>query len=95
MTEEEAIKKLKEQQNEFNEHYIDYAGINEAYNMAIRSLEAWEKVKEEIKSSLITHGQVVEGEYFADDAESINYGLNKASEIITEHLKEVEHATDN
>lgn len=48
MTVEEAIKKLKEQQNEFNEHCIDYAGINEAYNMAIKSLEAWEKVKEDI-----------------------------------------------
>jgi hypothetical protein len=39
MTREEAIKKLKEQQNEFNEHWIDYAGINEAYNMAIEALE--------------------------------------------------------
>ena len=39
MTREEAIKKLKEQQNEFNEHCIDYAGINEAYNMAIKALE--------------------------------------------------------
>lgn len=39
MTSEEAIKKLKEQQNEFNEHCIDYAGINKAYNMAIEALE--------------------------------------------------------
>ena len=39
MTREEAIKKLKKQQNEFNEYYIDYAGVNEAYNMAIKALE--------------------------------------------------------
>lgn len=50
MIREEAIKKLKEQQNEFNEHCIDYAGINEAYNMAIKSLEAWEKIRKEIAS---------------------------------------------
>lgn len=39
MTNKEAIKKIKEQQNEFNEHCIDYAGINKAYNMAIKALE--------------------------------------------------------
>lgn len=58
MTREEAIKKLKEQQNKFNEYCIDYAGINEAYNMAIHSIdnehklkEAVEKIKADIENS--------------------------------------------
>ena len=42
----------------------------------------------EIKSKAITHGQVVEGEYFAEDAENINYGLDMAIEIIKEYCKE-------
>ena len=39
MTNEEAIKKLKEQQAEFNDTYVDFAGVNEAYNLAIKALE--------------------------------------------------------
>lgn len=38
MRNEEAIKKLQEQQAEFNERYVDFAGMNEAYNMAIEAL---------------------------------------------------------
>ena len=39
MTNKEAIKKLKEQQAEFNENYVDFAGVNEAYDLAIKALE--------------------------------------------------------
>ena len=39
MTNKEAIKILKEQQAEFNDEYIDYGGVNEAYNLAIEALE--------------------------------------------------------
>lgn len=39
MTNEQAIKILKNLQIEFNENYIDYSGVNEAYNLAIRALE--------------------------------------------------------
>lgn len=49
MTNEEAIKRLKEQQNNFNEHWIAYGGINEAYNMAIQSIENEQKLKEAIQ----------------------------------------------
>ena len=79
MTEDEAIKRLKEQQNEFNENWVDYAGINEAYNMAIRSLEAWEKVKEDIEIAL---------KYTKN--EGICNGYNKALHFIDNHLQEVE-----
>ena len=80
MTREEAIKKLKEQQNEFNEHCIDYAGINEAYNMAIRSLEAWEEVKQDLY-------KFASDSFDAECAECYRIGLC----CIEGHLKEVEN----
>lgn len=39
MTHEEAAKKLEEQRIAFNESYIDYGGVNDAYNMAIEALK--------------------------------------------------------
>lgn len=39
MTREEAIKKLELQKNEYLDKYIDFAGIAEAYDMAIKALE--------------------------------------------------------
>lgn len=85
MTRQEAVETLKA-------NYPDkcYESLCEAVDTAIRSLEAWEQYKAEIQKNLITHGQVVEGEYFSEDAENINYGLNKAISIIDKHLKEVE-----
>ena len=50
------------------------------------SLSIIEDIKAEIKSQLITHGQVIEGEFYPDDAEYINYGLNTALEIIDKHF---------
>ena len=78
----EAIKKLKEQQYEFNEHCIDYAGVNKAYNMAIRSLEAWGKVKEEISEAY---------KDFQNDDICIANGINICRRIIDNHLKEVDN----
>lgn len=39
MTNKEAIKRLKEVQAEFNENWVDYGGINEAFKKAYRALE--------------------------------------------------------
>lgn len=39
MTNEEAIKKLKQAQAEYNDNYVDYCGMNEAYDLAIKALE--------------------------------------------------------
>ena len=39
MDNKEVIKKLKEQQAEFNENYVDFAGVNAAYDLAIKALE--------------------------------------------------------
>lgn len=45
MKTEEAIAKIEQQKLEFLENNIDYAGITEAYNMAISALEKQEEKK--------------------------------------------------
>ena len=45
-----------------------------------------EDIRTEIEEELITHGQVIEGEYFSEDAGNINFGLNKALNIIDKHI---------
>lgn len=39
MTNKEAIKRLKEVQAEFNENWVDYGGVNQAFELAIKALE--------------------------------------------------------
>ena len=39
MTNKEAIKILDNQRNKFMDEWVDYGGVNEAYNMAIQALE--------------------------------------------------------
>lgn len=39
MTDKEAIKRLKEVQAEFNENWVDYGGINEAFKKAYQALK--------------------------------------------------------
>lgn len=39
MTNKEAIKRLKEVQAEFNENWVDYGGINEAFEKAYQALK--------------------------------------------------------
>ena len=55
---------------------------------AIKNGTPLDDIKSEISSKLITHGQVIEGEYFAEDAEYINHGLNMALEIINKYIGE-------
>ena len=54
---------------------------------AIRSLEAWEKVREEIKS-------LSNSFYFSMEFD-LSKGLDMALESISKHLKEVENADSN
>ena len=53
----------------------------ECLNIAIRNLEAWEKVKDEIQRKANS------GQW----SEATVYGMNKSISIIDKHLKEVEH----
>jgi len=39
MTNQEAIRILNEQRNKFMDEWVDFGGVNEAYNMAISLLE--------------------------------------------------------
>ena len=39
MTNQEAILILNEQRNKFMDEWVDFGGVNEAYNMAIQALE--------------------------------------------------------
>ena len=39
MTNKEAIKILDNQRNKFMDEWVDFGGVNEAYNMAIQALE--------------------------------------------------------
>lgn len=59
MTNEEAKKIIFQQWQEFLEHNIDYAGISDAYRMAIQALEQQDildKIRAEIES-LPTYGE--------------------------------------
>ena len=39
MTNQEAIRILNEQRNKFMDEWVDFGGVNEAYNIAIQALE--------------------------------------------------------
>lgn len=79
MTNEEAIYFLKK--GSLSDSEVEAERFNEAYNMAIKSLEAWEKVREEIKS-------LSNSVYNATEFNK-SRGLDIALEIINEHLSEV------
>lgn len=81
----EVIYKLEYQRRDFNDRMIDYGGVNEAYDMAIRSLEAWEKVRTEIEKI----GGSEEKSVYKCQHPSYIKGLEKSLEIIDKHLKEV------
>ena len=73
--------------------WIYFDGVNH-YTMPV---EWWDKeiglfkdIKTEIENNLITHGQVIEGMYFQEDAWCINFGLRKALKIIDRHTEKKE-----
>lgn len=45
MTNKEAIRILDEQRNKFMDEWVDFGGVNEAYNMAIQVLKEQEEVE--------------------------------------------------
>lgn len=44
MTNQEVIRILDEQRNKFMDEWVDFGGVNEAYNMAIKALKEQEAV---------------------------------------------------
>ena len=73
MTNQEAKEKIFYQWQDFLEHNIDYAGISEAYKMAIKALEQGDVLQEikkeiELKEKTLTdkYGQVKYGVWTDD-----------------------------
>jgi len=84
MTAAEAINKLEDQRRDFNDRMIDYGGVNEAYGMAIRSLEAWEKVKADITETILYYKDWGQVEIKAQHKEE---ALKEILDCINRHLK--------
>ena len=59
----------------------------EVLKIAIRSLEAWGKVKEEIETEIKAYDEIVTFH------RGVRIGLKIAEEFIDKHLKEVENGT--
>lgn len=53
MTNQEAIRILDEQRNKFMDEWVDFGGVNEAYNIAIQAL----KEQEAVEPTLIREGR--------------------------------------
>ena len=86
MTTQEAIKMLNGDINYWKNKntLID----TEHYKMAIRSLEAWEKVKEEIQEKI---NDLDERTIYTEMENGKWCGLRLAEKIIDQHLQEVEN----
>ena len=50
MTNEEAIRILKQQQAEFNDEWVDFSGVNAAYNLAIEALQKEEQENDKMRN---------------------------------------------
>ncbi len=46
MSIDSAVEKLKDQQADFNEQYIDFGGINDAFNTAYEVMRKYQKVED-------------------------------------------------
>ena len=84
MTREEAIKTIKNRPSFTSMTYDERKQFSEALSMAIRSLESWEKCRQEIDNNIYD----ISTEDTYDDGKSV--GLIQALDIIDKHLKEVE-----
>ena len=82
MTTDIAKEKLYMEWQSFLEDNIDYAGISEAYQMAIASFEAWQEVRQEIENLKHTNVIYEDNTYYVD--------LDKVLAIIKNHLQKLE-----
>ena len=68
MTNQEAIRILNEQRNKFMDEWVDFGGVNEAYNMAIQALEEKDCVR--CKNCKKNHQCSIQFKFaYADDEE--------------------------
>lgn len=81
MTNKEAKEKIFYQWQDFLEHNLDYAGISDAYKMALKALEqadVLQEIRQEIEKSVDSY---YEGQF--------RNGLCKALNIIDTKIKEL------
>lgn len=74
MTNQEAIRILNEQRNKFMDEWVDFGGVNEAYNMAISLLKEQEAVKPKSK---VRHGANAQIQHFCGNCNSMLHGKLK------------------
>jgi hypothetical protein len=100
MTKEEAIDILQED-IAINKHLIDtlpsaaaetFKNDILAYNMAIKSLEAWEKIEKEIDDSILICRKDAQNNNWCDGELA---GFLQCKDIIDRNLSEVEHGSHN
>ena len=82
MTREQAIQTINN--NYPSSSKGEYEDLRNALNMAIRSLEAWDKVMKEMEEKL----HFYDGMH--DAMPNILYGISESFDIIKKHMKEVE-----
>lgn len=77
MTNEEAIIKINTLRNEYNDRYIDYCGVNEAVNMAIKALRVVGRIKEIINiSNFVIQEDVLKYKMICEVVEKMGGGEN-------------------
>ncbi len=77
MTNQEAIRILNEQRNEFMDKWVDFGGVNEAYNTAIQALKEQEAIEPDVDSEgTCTCGNCGEtvGWYPVESKEPVKFG---------------------
>ena len=86
MTREEAIKIINSAMTSYGEDAINYDKVFEARDIAIRSLEAWEKVEKEIDDSILICRESAQNNIWCDGELA---GFLQSKDIINENLSEV------
>ena len=88
MTKDEAIKLIKD---DLRLHHDSLSGTyRKALNMAIESLKTDAIPVEWLESHMITHYEVVNGDYFADEAMELNLYVNDLIEKWREEQRKEE-----
>ncbi len=83
MTNQEAVRILSEQRNKFMDEWVDFGGVNEAYNMAIQVLkeqEAWIEQIADYQQSITGSGMHELTEYEQGKWDGLQIAWNIISE---------------
>jgi len=74
MTNQEAIRILNEQRNKFMDEWVDFGGVNEAYDMAIALLKEQEPIKPKSK---VRHGENGQIQHWCGNCMAMLHGKPK------------------